>query len=100
MTPLSDGQSQASQSIGTTDRLGNLRICRIVPDYPVAGNANYGLQPVFYYLSREQVRRGHEVHVIARRNKAQPAYEVYDGVVVHRVDGSFTLNALRLLRGL
>jgi glycosyltransferase involved in cell wall biosynthesis len=101
MTPISDDQPRAAEPTEkATSRLGNLRICRIVPDYPVAGNANYGLQPVFYYLSREQVRLGHEVHVVTRRNKSQPAHEVYDGVVVHRVEGPFTLGAARLLREL
>ncbi len=99
-TPLESGQSKAQAQQTVTSGLNDLRVCRIVPDYPVAGKANYGLQPVFYYLSREQARLGHDVHVITRRNKGQPANETCDGVVIHRVEGSFTLNAVRLLRNL
>jgi len=72
----------------------------MVGEYPVGGKPKYGLQPVFYYLSREQARRGYEVHVIARRQGSQPAYEFCDGVTVHRVGGSYTVNAIRVLRGL
>ena len=53
----------------------------MVSDYPVGGKPSYGLQPVFYYLSREQARRGHDVHVIARRHTNQPAEEVYEGTL-------------------
>lgn len=82
------------------DHSSHVRVCRIVPDYPVGGKATYGLQPNFYYLSREQARLGHEVHVVARRHKGQPAYEVFDGVTVHRVASPFTPNAVLLLRNL
>jgi len=76
------------------------RVCRIVWDYPVGGKPTYGLQPNFYYLSREQARRGYEMHVIARRHGSQPAFEVFDGVTVHRVGDPFSPNAIRVLRSL
>jgi glycosyltransferase involved in cell wall biosynthesis len=76
------------------------RICRIVYDYPVDGKPTYGLQPVFYYLSKEQARRGYEMHVIARRQWSQPPHESCDGVIIHRVSDPFTVNAIRTLRNL
>jgi len=72
-----------------------------VAEYPFEGKATYGLQPVFYNLSREQARRGHDVHVIARRQSAStPAEEVYEGINVHRVEAPFTVNAFKRLRSL
>ena len=77
-----------------------LRVVRIVADYAVGGKASYGLQPVYYNLSRVQAMNGHEVHVIARRRSNEPKTEVYEGVRVHRVSSPFTLNALTKLREL
>ncbi len=71
-----------------------LRVVRIVADYAVGGKASYGLQPVYYNLSRVQALNGHEVHVIARRRSNEPAAEMNEGVTVHRVGNPFTLNAL------
>ena len=31
-----------------------MKICRLAWDFPENGKPTYGLQPVFYYLSREQ----------------------------------------------
>lgn len=77
-----------------------VRVIRLVADYPVGGRASYGLQPVYYQLSRTQSKNGHEVDVIARRSPGQPMLESYEGVHVHRVGSPFTLNAIRVLRGL
>jgi glycosyltransferase involved in cell wall biosynthesis len=78
-----------------------LRVCRLVAEYPFEGKATYGLQPVFYNLSREQARRGHDVHVIARRQSPGiPAEEVHEGIYVHRVEAPFTVNAFKKLRSL
>jgi glycosyltransferase involved in cell wall biosynthesis len=77
-----------------------LRVVRIVADYAVGGKASYGLQPVYYNLSRVQALNGHEVHVIARRRSNEPSMEVNEGVTVHRVASPFTLNALTKLREL
>lgn len=77
-----------------------LRIVRIVADYAVGGKASYGLQPVYYNLSRVQALNGHEVHVIARRRGDEPATEENDGVRVHRVPNPFTVTALRKVREL
>ena len=70
------------------------RVIRIVADYAVGGKASYGLQPVYYNLSRVQALNGHEVHVVARRRPNEPATEANEGVTVHRVGNPFTLNAM------
>ena len=75
-------------------------VVRLVSEYPAEGKPTYGLQPVYYYLSREQARMGHEVHVVARRTGSQPDHEVTDGVEVHRVQSPFSLGARRLLTSL
>jgi len=67
-------------------------------DYPEGGNPTYGLQPVFYYLSREQARRGLEVHVVARRTSSQSVEETNDGVIIHRVDPPFNINGFRKVK--
>ena len=77
-----------------------LRVCRLVSDYPVGGKPTYGLQPVYYYLSREQARMGHDVQVIARRVGNQPTHEITEGVEIRRVMKPFTYGARRLLRQL
>ena len=76
------------------------KVCRLVSDYPVGGTPTYGLQPVYYYLSREQARMGHDVQVIAPRVGNQPAHEIVEGVEVHRVMKPFTYGARRLLKQL
>ena len=75
----------------------SLRVCRLVSDYPVGGNPTYGLQPVYYYLSREQARMGHDVQVIAPRVGNQPTHEMTEGVEIHRVTKPFSYGARRLL---
>ena len=77
-----------------------LRVCRLVSDYPVEGKPTYGLQPVYYYLSREQARMGHDVQVVAPRVGNQPTHEITDGVEIHRVMKPFTYGARRLLKQL
>ena len=71
------------------------KVCRLVWDYPVRGEATYGLQPAFVNLSEQQVRQGYEVHVVAGRGPGQPEEEVAGGVMVHRVRVPFNLTALR-----
>ena len=80
--------------------ISTARVVRIVPEYAGGARASYGLQPVYYNLSKVQAMNGHEVHVIARRRSAEPALETDDGVIVHRVGNPFTLNALTKLREL
>jgi glycosyltransferase involved in cell wall biosynthesis len=76
----------------------SIRVLRIAEDYPVGGKPSYGLQPVFYYLSKEQARLGYEVNVIARRHEGQPAFENQDGINVFRVDTPFNITAFRKLK--
>jgi glycosyltransferase involved in cell wall biosynthesis len=78
----------------------SLRVCRLVSDYPVGGKPTYGLQPVYYYLSREQARMGHDVQVIAHRVGNQPIHEITDGVEIHRVAKPFTYGTRRMLKQL
>lgn len=92
-----------NSTLGSTRRPNEnheLRICRLVSDYPVEGKPTYGLQPVFYYLSREQARMGYDVQVIAPRVGNQPTHEITDGVEIHRVMKPFTYGARRLLKRL
>ena len=80
--------------------ISTARVVRIVPEYAGGAKASYGLQPVYYNLSKVQAMNGHEVHVIARRRPTEPALETDEGVRVHRVGNPFTLNALTKLREL
>jgi 1,2-diacylglycerol 3-alpha-glucosyltransferase len=77
-----------------------MHVVRLVADYPVGGMASYGLQPVYYNLSRAQANEGHEVDVIARKSPNQPPLESFGGVTVHRVGAPFTVNAFLALRAL
>ena len=77
-----------------------MKVCRLAWDFPENGKPTYGLQPVFYYLSREQAKRGNDVHVISRREGSQPSLESVDGVTVHRLAGPFSLRAFRLVQEL
>jgi glycosyltransferase involved in cell wall biosynthesis len=77
-----------------------LKVCRLAWDYPVNGAAAYGLQPVILNLSREQVRQGYEVHVIAPIGENTPREEDDEGVKIHRVDAPFSLSAYRKMSDL
>ena len=76
------------------------RILRVADDYPPGGKPTYGLQPVFYYLSREQAKQGNEVHVIARKKGSEPNSELIEGVEIHRVEDPFSINAFQTIRRL
>ena len=69
-------------------------------EYPVGGRSSFGLQPLYFNLSKVQASIGHDVHVIAKRSPGQPSLETYAGVTVHRVDFPFNLQALTTLRKL
>jgi len=71
-----------------------------VAEYPVGGKSSFGLQPLYFNLSKVQASAGHDVHVIAKRYPGQPNLEDYAGVTVHRVDFPFNLQALASLRKL
>jgi glycosyltransferase involved in cell wall biosynthesis len=75
-------------------------IFRIAADYPVGGKPAYGLQPNFYYLSKEQERLGNHVQIIARRSNSQPRSERDGDIEICRVDSPFNVNAYRMLRDL
>src|SRR6266851_1326248 len=77
-----------------------VKVCRLAWDYPASGAAAYGLQPVVLNLSREQVRQGYEVHVIAPMGESTPREEDDEGVKIHRVDAPFSLDAYRKMSDL
>ena len=81
-------------------RLRTAKVIRIVAEYPVGGKSSFGLQPLYFNLSRVQASIGHDVHVIAKRSPGQPSLENYAGVTVHRVDFPFNLQAIASLRKL
>lgn len=77
-----------------------IRVCRLVADYPVGGKPSYGLQPNYYYLSKQQVEMGYDVQVVAHRKPGQPQHELCDGIEIQRVGAPFPLSALRALQHL
>lgn len=77
-----------------------IRVCRLVADYPVGGIPTYGLQPNYYYLSKQQIEMGYDVQVVAHRKPGQPQHEVCDGVEIHRVETPFALGAFKTLQRL
>jgi glycosyltransferase involved in cell wall biosynthesis len=75
-------------------------VCRLVWSFPRAEKISYGLGPNFYYISKGQIKQGHEVDVIARRVRNEPFYEEIDGIKVHRVPPPYNINAMRELQRL
>ena len=82
----------------SSDKSSGYTIFRLAEDYPQNGKPSYGLQPVFYYLSREQAKLGNDVHVISRRKAGAISFEQIEGVSVHRVNEPFSYNALQFIR--
>src|SRR3989441_7757265 len=105
-TPSRPSQQRSTTSAGCCHRTSTgakpteLRIVRLAWDYPADGKPSYGLQPVYYYLSREQAKLGYDVQVIARKHGSQPDEETVEMVKVHRVGQPFNLNAFLLLQRL
>jgi len=60
----------------------------------------FGLEPVFYFISKEQVKLGTEVHVIAAIDKQTPHLESPDGIIVHRVRQPYNFYAIKKLKEL
>src|SRR5438552_18265982 len=77
-----------------------MRIIRLAWAYPEAGVSTHGLQPVYYYLSREQATQGHDVQVITKATDSRGSVETLEGVTVHRIPKQFGLNAFRMVRKL
>ena len=77
-----------------------MRICRLVWGFPKAHELTYGLGPNIYFISKEQVKLGLDVHVIARRKPDETPYEEVEGVKVHRVEFPYNVNAMRKIREL
>jgi glycosyltransferase involved in cell wall biosynthesis len=91
---------QRLESVAPRQLIRRLRIVRLVPEYAGAARASYGLQPVYYNLSKTQAASGHDVHVVAKRRGSEPGYSIDDGVKVHRVMNPFTINAMKKVREL
>jgi len=75
-------------------------VCRLVRSFPQKGRMTFGLEPVFFYLSKEQVKLGAEVHVIAAKDKQTPLKESPDGIFVHRVKQPYNFYAIKKLKEL
>ena len=105
-TPSRPSQQRSTTSVGcchttsTGAKPTELRVVRLAWDYPTDGKPSYGLQPVYYYLSREQAKLGYDVQVIAKKHGSQPDEEIVEMVKVHRVRQPFNLNAFLLLQRL
>jgi glycogen(starch) synthase len=72
-----------------------MKICRLVWGFPKAHELTYGLGPNFYFISKEQVKLGLEVHVIASRKLDETPYEEVDGIKIHRVRSPYNINVIR-----
>jgi starch synthase len=77
-----------------------VRVIRLAWRYPTEGKPTFGLQPVYYYLSREQARLGYDVHVVTKGTSGPKEAKTPDGVTVHEVPDPFSLNAFRIVRRL
>lgn len=77
-----------------------MRVIRLAWDYPAGGKPTFGLQPVFYYLSRAQAARGYDVQVVTKAKSHFSAEVSEDGVTVHHVPDPFSPNAYKLVREL
>ncbi|MEM0117527.1 MAG: glycosyltransferase family 4 protein [Conexivisphaerales archaeon] len=75
-----------------------MNIIRLAWDYPFDGRPQYGLQPVFTYLSKAQVRMGNEVHVLTPSNQYRNA--TVEGIQVHGIPTPFNLNAPMVIKRL
>ncbi|MBD3312055.1 glycosyltransferase, partial [archaeon] len=64
-----------------------MRITQFCQLYPPAVYG--GGEFLFFNYARELVRLGHEVNVVTQRLTGTPAFEVIDGVRVHRVGRPF-----------
>ena len=77
-----------------------VRVIRLAWDYPVDGKPSFGLQPVYYYLSKAQARQGYDVHVVTKGRGNDYSMVERGGVTVHRVPEPFSLNAYRAVKKL
>jgi glycosyltransferase involved in cell wall biosynthesis len=74
-----------------------MNIVRLVDYFPPYEGVRFGLQPTFYYLSKEQAELGLKVHVICKGYPARRRTEKVDGTFVHRVTSPYNLTMLREL---
>lgn len=72
-----------------------MRICRLSWVFPRQSELAHGLEPNIYYISREQAKLGHDVHVVSLIKRREPRYEEIDDVKVHRVFPPYNLNTMR-----
>lgn len=82
------GDRSEADAAGSSPRLAasrsgkRLRLLVLNHEYPPLGG---GASPVTRETAKEFVRRGHDVDVLTMGRKGLPAFEVDDGVRVHRV---------------
>jgi len=59
-----------------------MKIVRLIEEFPP--EINRGLSPNVYYISREQVKQGHQVWIFAF-TKNKPTKEIKDGIIIYRI---------------
>lgn len=93
--PAPPPKNAAAMHGGNKDPRNELRILMLTWEYPprVIG----GLSRAVFDLSRHLSVLGHEVHVITCRTEETPAYELLDGVHIHRVAVLQSLTAVQFL---
>lgn len=74
-----------------------MNVVRLVRNFPSYEKISYGLAPAFYYLSREQVKLGVNVHVICKRSPYEKKSEKIEGIQIHRVAPPYGLSAVHRL---
>lgn len=74
-----------------------MNVVRFIRSFPSYEKISYGLAPAFYYISREQVRHGVNIHVICKRSSHEKKFEKIEGIQIHRVVSPYGLSALNKL---
>ncbi len=77
----------------------NISVCKFIRGFPREEEITHGRGPTFYYLSREQVKLGVNVHIICAKQRREKSYET-NGINVHRVRTPYNLYSLKKFRQL
>jgi len=72
-------------------------IARLVGSFPPLEKVDHGLNPVFYYLTKEQVKLGLEVHVFTAGSGKTVETESQKSLTVHRIPFPYNINVLKEL---
>ncbi len=60
-------------------------IARLVGSFPPLEKVDHGLDPVFYYLSKEQTKLGLKIHIFTPGAGKIPINESNKSLIVHRI---------------